>query len=239
MDLSIILWIGGTLFSLGIFAVKVGFGLGYGRIGTKGISFTLAGYVVLFMIIALLSEKLMGMIAPILNKGPYLHFLMAAGMIAWGIYAISGSLCIHQSSQKEANAKLRPSLLLIIPCPVCLAAMTFSTWTALSVIKSPAALVGVGMGVSFAILAILFLAVARFGKSESPEAALGLAMIAIGLYFFASLLLPAKIEEAKGVYVSFVDKSGMMDNTNTIGVLLILITAMFIGYLRKQKEYKK
>jgi len=239
MDLNSILWIGGMLFSLGIFAVKVGFGLGYGRIGTKGVSVTLAGYVVLFIIIALLSEKLIGMIAPILSKGPYLHLLMSAGLIAWGLYAIRGSHVIHQTGQKTADAMLQPSLLLIIPCPVCIAAMTFSTWTALGVIKLPAALVGIGMGFSFAALTLLFLALARFGKSESPEASLGLAMIAIGLYFGASLLLPAKIEEAKGVYVSFIDKSGMMDNTNTIGVLLVLLIAMFIGYLRKQKEYKK
>ena len=239
MDLNVMLWIGGVLFSLGIFAVKVGFGLGYGRIGIKGVSVTLAGYVVLFMIIALLSGKLMNMIAPILSTGPYLHILMSAGLIAWGLYAVMGSRTMHQPGQKTAEAALRPSLLLIIPCPVCVAAMTFSTWTALGAIKLPAALVGIGMGLSFAVLTILFLALARSGKSEYPEASLGLTMIAIGLYFVAALLLPAKIEEAKGVYASFVDKGGMVDHTNTIGVLIVLLIAMFIGYLTKQKEYKK
>lgn len=239
MDLNVILWIGGTLFTLGIFAVKVGFGLGYGRIGIKGVSLALTGYVVLFIMIALLSEKLMGMLAPLLSKGPYLHILMAAGLIAWGIYAVRGSHGLPQTCQTTAEGVLRPSLLLIFPCPVCLTAMTFSTWTALSVVKLPAALVGAGMGLSFAVLAIVFLAIARLGKSESPEASLGLAMIAVGLYFFASLLLPAKIEAAKGMYGSFVDKSGMVDHTNTIGVLLFLFIAMLIGYFRKQKEYKK
>ena len=239
MDLNIILWLGGTLFSLGIFAVKVGFGLGYGRMGTKGICVTLAGYVALFIIIAFLSEKLMVMIAPVLSKGPYLHILMAAGMITWGIYVVSGSRCIHQNSQTEAKFMLQPSLLLIIPCPVCLAAMTFSTWAALSVIKLPAVFVGGGIGLSFAALTLLFLFFARFGKSKSPETSLGLAMITVGLYYVAALFLPAKIEEARGIYASFADKVVATDHAHIIGVLFILLFAMLIGYFGKQKEYKK
>jgi predicted transporter len=239
MNLDIALWVGGTFFSLGIFAVKVGFGLGFGRVGVKSAGVALAGYVVLFMMIALLSKKLMGMIAPVLTQGPYLHVLMAAGMLAWGIYAIRGSRCMHQNGQKEADSMLRPSLLLIIPCPVCLAAMTFSTWSALSVTQLPAVFVGLGLGLSFAALALLFLFIARFGKSESPETPLGLAMITIGLYYVASLFLPAKIEEARGIYESFVDKIVATDHKNLIGVLLTLCIAMLIGYFGKEMEHKK
>jgi predicted transporter len=239
MDLNIMLWISGTLFSLGIFAVKVGFGLGYGQVGMKGISATLAGYIALFILIAFLSEKLIGMIAPVLSRGPYLHIVMAAGMIAWGVYAVRGSHCMHRNGRQKADSMLRPSLLLIIPCPICLTAMTFSTWTALSVIKLPAIFVGLGIGISFTALALLFLFFARFGKSGSPETSLGLAMITIGLYYIAALLLPAKIEEARGIYASFVDKVVATDHTHMIGVLFILLFAMLIGYFGKQKEYKK
>ncbi|MFZ6007887.1 MAG: DUF2162 family putative transporter, partial [Nitrospirota bacterium] len=84
MDLNIILWIGGMLFSLGIFAVKVGFGLGFSKIKWKGIFLTLSMYLVLFVLIAVLSERLIQLLEPVLRKGPYLHALMAAGMIAWG-----------------------------------------------------------------------------------------------------------------------------------------------------------
>jgi len=59
MGLNILLWIGGMLFSLGIFAVKVGLGLGCGQYKTKGIALTLIGYTALFMVIAWASEWLM------------------------------------------------------------------------------------------------------------------------------------------------------------------------------------
>ncbi len=35
MDLNLLLWVGGTLFSLGIFAVKTGTGLGYGQVSPQ------------------------------------------------------------------------------------------------------------------------------------------------------------------------------------------------------------
>ncbi|MBU2054220.1 MAG: DUF2162 domain-containing protein [Proteobacteria bacterium] len=239
MDFSIILWIGGMLFSLGIFAVKVGFGLGYGRIGIKGISVTLAGYVLLFTILALLSGKLMGVLTPLLSKGPYVHILMATGLIAWGLYTIRGSHDRRPCGPKTVGAPLGPSLLLIVPCPICLTAMAFSTWTSLGVIKLPAVLVGLGLGIAFAVLTLLVLFVARFGKSRHPETSLGLVMIAIGLYFFASLQIPAKIEEARGVYASFVDRGTAVDHADTVGVFLLLLVAILAGYFIRQKEFKK
>ena len=241
MGLSIILWIGGTLFSLGVFAVKVGFGLGYGRIGTKGVCITLAGYGALFVLMAPLSGKLMDLVTPLLGRGPYIHLAMASGMMAWGLYSlvrphVAGST---REVQPCACTSRRSSLLLIVPCPVCLAAMVFSTWTALNVIRLPAILVGVGLGTCFAALVLLFLFLARSGRSENPDAALGLAMIAIGLYFFASLQIPAKIEEARGVYASFIDRGAALVHADTIGVFLLLIVALLAGYFIRQKEFKK
>lgn len=232
MDLNIILWMGGMLFSLGIFAVKVGFGLGFGRMNWKGISLTFSLYLVLFVLIAVLSERLIQLLEPVLKKGPYLHALMAAGMIAWGILLLR--------RQKTHQHSIAPSLLLIIPCPVCLTAMTFSTWSALSVIKLPSALVGLGLGIAFILLSLILIAFARLNRSEMPEIRLGLSMIGIGLYFIASLFLPAKIEEAKGVYQSFIAEGGNIDINHSIGVFALLFAALVSGYLiNKKQEAKK
>ena len=239
MDLSIALWVGGMLFSLGAFAIKVGFGLGYGRIGMRGIIVTLAGYVLLFTILALLSGKLMGVLTPLLSKGPYVHILMATGLIAWGLYTIRGSHDRRPCGPKTVDAPLGPSLLLIVPCPICLTAMAFSTWTSLGVIKLPAVLVGLGLGIAFAALTLLVLFVARFGRSENSGTSLGLSMIVIGLYFFASLQIPAKIEEARSVYASFVDKGASVDHSDTVGVLLSLLVAILAGYFVRQRKFKK
>jgi predicted transporter len=241
MDLNIILWIGGVLFSLGIFAVKVGFGLGFGRIRWKGVFLTLSLYIVLFVLIATLSEQLINILEPLLRKGPYIHALIAAGMIAWGLFTISGSRSVskNREEQNSEGRSLTPSLLLIIPCPVCLTAMTFSTWAALSVIKLPAAFVGLGLGITFAVLSLLFFAFTKLKDSERPEAALGLSMMAIGIYFIASLFLPAKIEEARGMYQSFLTEGSNIALNNGIGVFALLFVALVIGYLTNKKREVK
>lgn len=229
MDLNIILWIVGMLFSISIFAIKVGFGLGFGRIRGNGIFLILSLYLVLFVLVAMFSEPIIKILEPVLKKGPYLHAFIATGMIGWGVF----TLC---DKHKHQSGFLTPSLLLIVPCPVCMTAMTFSTWTALSVIKLPAPIVGLGMGIAFIMLSLLFFAFTKLKNSERPETALGLSMMAIGIYFIASLFLPAKIEEAKGVYMSFLSDNRGIDINNAVGVLSVLLIAMLIGYFSNFKK---
>lgn len=255
MDLNIILWMGGMLFSLSIFAVKVGFGLGFSRIKWKGIFLTLSMYLVLFVFIAVLSERLIQLVEPVLRKGPYLHGLMASGMIAWGIILLRGQNTEHriQTNSKFKNNNLKTinselstlnSLLLLIPCPVCLTAMTFSTWSALNIVKFPAAMVGLGLGIVFVLLSLAVYFSLKFLTLNSSlitqRIGLGLSMIGIGLYFIASLYLPAKIEEAKVVYYSFFTEKINTTLNEIIGVSIILFTAMLIGFLlNKRTEVKE
>ena len=240
MDLSIVLWIGGMLFSLGIFAVKVGLGLGYGKVKAKGVSITLAGYVLLFVGVALLSQTLMPILEPLLRKGPYLHILMATGMIAWGFFTIRGLRHTSRSASQSdcCGVPILSTLLLIVPCPVCIAAMTFSTWAALGVIKLPSLIVGIGLGLIFALLTLAIVGLTRIKQTSSPEISLGLGMIAIGFYFMASLYLPAKIEEAKGVYASFIPGNNL-DMGSGIGIFVLLFLSLIIGYFaHKRMEVK-
>jgi predicted transporter len=251
MDLNIILWIGGMLFSLSIFAVKVGFGLGFGGMRWKGIAITLSLYIVLFVLFAVLSGQLMKMLEPMLKKGAYLHALMAIGMIVWGIILLRTQSTDHRAQTKLKfkiqNSKINNSelstlnsLLLLIPCPVCLTAMTFSTWAALNVFKFPAYLVGIGHGIVFIVLSLAFYFSLRFFTRHSslvtPKVGLSLSMIAIGVYFIASLYLPAKIEEAKGIYQSFLTEGNSIDMNNSIGVLAILFVSVVIGWFANKKS---
>ncbi len=271
MDLSIVLWMGGMLFSLGIFAVKVGFGLSFGRMKWKGLFLALSLYLVLFILIAILSEQLIKILEPILRKVPYLHALMAAGMIAWGILLLrrqntgirsresrvkrqktedrgqktedrSSGLSNVKAKIQKNNSELSTlnSLLLLIPCPVCLTAMTFSTWAALSVIKLPAILIGLGLGIVFISLSLAFYFSLKLLTLNSSlitqKIGLGLGMIAIGLYFISSLILPAKIEEAKGIYRSFLTEGNNIYLNNSIGVFALLFVALVIGYFVNKKS---
>jgi predicted transporter len=117
--------------------------------------------------------------------------------------------------------------------------MSFSTWTALGALQMPPALVGLGLGASFAILSLVFLFLSRFAQSAHPDASLGLAMVAIGLYFIGSLLLPAKIEEGRAMYASFTGAGATSDASNMAGVLLILFVGLAMGWVIRQKGHKR
>jgi predicted transporter len=237
MDMRIILWTCGMLFSVGIFAAKVGLGLGFGRASRKIVILTFSTYGALFVAVAALSERLTALLQPLLRKGPFLHVLLACGMLAWGVVTLNSS-CKPEGEDltQHSGRLLTPSMMLIIPCPVCMTAMAFSTWAALSVIKLPAFAVGLMLGLVFASMGLIFYAFTRLRRTESPETGLGLVMMAIGLYFIASLFIPAKIEQAKGVYASFVPGgSAGIDPNNTRAVLAALFAAMLAGYILHNK----
>jgi predicted transporter len=231
MDLNILLWIGGTIFSLGIFAVKVGTGLGYGQIGRNGVMLTIGLYLALFELIALLADRLLRILEPLLRGGPWLHGIMALGMILWGLAIIT---------RQGAASPPGSSLALLIPCPVCLTAMTFSTWTALHSLPLQPWAVGIMLGGIFSIMTLLVMATIRPESSRRSVPSLGLAMITIGLYFIASLFLPSRIEQARGMYGSFLKELKPAAGTGTGGMILLglLLTALLVGFFTLKGDNK-
>lgn len=202
MDLNIILWLGGMLFSLSIFAIKVGFGFSFSGLKWKGILSALALYLILFVLIALFSEFLKDLLKPLLSKGFYLHALMAAGMIVWGIYLVrqeDSRFKIQDSEFKIQDSKKIPltinhSLPLLIPCPVCLSAMAFSTWAALGIIELPAVLVGLGLGVVFIVLSLAFyFSLRHFARNSIIASKIGLAKHDCDrVLFYCLIIYPCK-----------------------------------------------
>jgi predicted transporter len=255
MDLNLVLWMGGMLFSLSIFVVKVGFGLGLGQLRWRGIFLTLFLYLGIFILAAIFSASLIKILEPLMRKGPYLHALMALGMIGWGIYVIrklagQDAACGVPSSHQDRKAKdsarvtQHSALLLLLPCPVCLTAITFSTWAALNVIKFPALAVGLGLGIIFILLSLLLYFFIRLFTLNSTflnkRTALGLSMIGIGLYFVTSLIIPAHIEAAKTIYQSFATEGNNIALGDHVGVYLLLLAAILIGFFaNKRREVSK
>lgn len=233
MSLDLILWSGGTIFSLGIFSIKVGSGLGYGKVSRKGIALTLGLYLLLFELIALLAGTLLQLLEPLLKGGPWLHGGMALGMILWGAWLLRkpGGYAIPGSS-----------LALLIPCPVCLTAMTFSTWTALNSLPLVPWAVGLVLGGAFIVLTLLVLFFTSSRTTGGSVHALGLAMITIGLYFIASLFLPGKVERARGMYCSFVKElqpATAGGNNGQFALLaLLLAVALLAGFFMRKDDLK-
>ncbi len=187
-------------------------------------------YLGIFVLIATISSQLIRFLEPILRNGPYLHAGMAIGMIAWGLYVICGL----GGRKQDAGCNWHAAWL-IFPCPVCLSAIIFCSWAVLGVIKLPAPVVGLGLGCAFVLLSLLFLVIVRLRKSINPQINLGLTMITIGCYFLASLVIPAKIEEAKGIYESFIAQGHNIDFNNSLGVFALLFVALLIGYLGNRR----
>ncbi|MCK9376609.1 MAG: DUF2162 domain-containing protein [Syntrophobacterales bacterium] len=251
MDVNLLLWIGGMLFTLSIFVVKVGFGLGLGQVGWRGLVLTLLLYLGIFLLAAGCCESLIKILEPVVRKGPYVHIVMALGMMVWGLYLIRhlagpDSGCGVHSGRRQPTAPAatraahRPALFLLLPCPVCLTAITFSTWAALQVIKLPAWVVGLGLGATFIILSLLIYLFIKLFTLKSTRLnqriGLGLSMIAIGLYFLTSLFLPAHIEAAKSIYQSFITEGSGMALSDHIGVFLLLLAALLVGFLVNRRR---
>jgi hypothetical protein len=61
-------------------------------------------------------------------------------------------------------------------------------------------------------------------------------MLAIGLYFLTSLFLPAQIEAAKSIYQSFSTEGGSMALSDHLGVFLLLLAALLVGFLANKRR---
>lgn len=248
MDFTIILWFVGTLFSLGIFAIKVGLGLRLSSITWKGMFFTLLMYLTLFILMSVLSKKLIDFLMPVLEKGALLHALMAVGMILWGVLLLKVEKKESETSETYFLNKINKSkhsgfnaLLLLIPCPVCLTAMVFSIWSFLNIVQWHAFLVGLTLGIIFIFLSLFVYFLLRITISqveqENQKIWLGLSMIALGLYFIALLYIPAKIEEAKGIYNSFiVNGLSGVDRKQYFFVFFLLIISSVAGFITNRKK---
>ncbi|MDD2708410.1 MAG: DUF2162 domain-containing protein [Verrucomicrobiae bacterium] len=241
MELDVLFWIGGMIFSLGIFAVKTGLGFGFGGVTWRSMAMILPLYLILFVLLALASQTVLSRLTPVLQKGPWLHLSMAAGLIGWGVYLIwRDGGCRHCGKRKETSSK--SFLLLAIPCPVCLAAMAFSTAMALNAIPWHPAWVGVVVGGVFALLVLpTYFSVKFFARELPPaerELRLGLAMIFVGLYFIASLFLPGYIEQAKLAYGSFAGEVSHAPRQDMWGVLGLLAACLFAGFFIPQFDQK-
>jgi len=97
-----------------------------------------------------------------------------------------------------------------------------------------------GLGATFIILALLiYLCIKLFTLKSTrlnQRIGLGLSMMAIGLYFLTSLFLPAYIEGAKSMYQSFLTESGGMALSDHLGVFLLLLAALLIGFLVSKRR---
>jgi|UniRef100_A0A7C5AMY4 predicted transporter len=250
MDLNLMLWLGGMCFSLAIFVLKVSCGLGWGQVRRPLAMLVMLLYLAVFILAAVFSGSLMRFLEPLLRQGPWLHAFMAGGMMAWGFYLLFRSPAVHRHGSPcrtvvppAGEPCLGPAkaalLLLILPCPVCLTAIIFSTWAALQIFRWPSWTVGLGLGLSFVVLTLAAGVVLRLLNRRatllSRTYGLALSLVGIGAYFLASLFLPAQIDAAKGIYQSFATENGGPSVSDQAGVFAVLVIALLLGFVLRRK----
>jgi predicted transporter len=234
MNLELLLWVIGTGLTLSAFAVKLGVALGLSKPSKSTIALVLFTYASLFLIISLLAKPFLNLLMKVLLKGSYLHLLLSLGLILWGVYLLTRK---NFQPQEEHSVKL--SLPLLLPCPVCLSAMSFSVAAFLSATQLPPYLVGLGLGLAFILFSLVFFFIVRIWAKEFKLATLGLAMIGVGAYLSLSFIVPEKVEEAKKIYKTFVSEE-LFFPPYALYILLIIFLAFLFGFLFKpQRKIKR
>lgn len=120
------LWMSGILAAFLVFGIKIGVGLGsqmnHPAVSRRKKRALFAGSVLTYLLLFLGMHFLvtglnlldyLDRLANVLKYGMILHFILAAGLLAWGIRLLVQTPASHQHSPLKAG------LLLIVPCPVC------------------------------------------------------------------------------------------------------------------------
>lgn len=197
----------GLCCTFGMFAVKNGIGVYYALARQQQRSARVyfltaysSGYFLLFMLMAYLARGLnpaayMRMVQPVLQSGMTLHVIMAALLLLWGVYLLG-----HQHNMQE---KTYGWLSMVLPCPVCLIVIGWSTAFLVRYAQDGAysAVLAVFSGFMLLSFGTVF-TVYLWGKHTgvSAHSLLGSSMIAISAYFLLSALILPQFADLESVY---------------------------------------
>lgn len=237
----------GLAFSLSSFSFKIALALNTLKASLKLTTFILLLYSGLFMITTLTIKSFLSFVEPLFTKAFYFHIFTALGLMLWGVYFLI---------IKNPKPSSKILSLLLIPCPVCLSAMSLSSYFFLKSFSFPPIWGGLILGCIFSILTLFFYFLSsKFLFKKLTEtlsrSLLGLLMIAIGFYLIGSFYFPSKIEEIKtaGGDMNFVflleNFLYLIASSLFVPVLLGLISLVFwtvyqLGaFLREFVERKK
>lgn len=217
--LSFLLFVIGITFSLSSFSFKVALALKSWRASFKLILSVLFLYTGLFLITTLSVNMFITFLEPLFSKSLYLHLFTALGLIMWGIYLLFRP---HQNLSKA-------TFFLIIPCPVCLSAMSLSSYFFLKAFSLSPIWGGLILGGLFSLVTLFFyflydLIFKRLSQTLS-QALLGTLMLITGVYLIGSFYFPSKIEELKSIggHMSFLS---LLEN-----FLYLIASSLFVPVL--------
>ncbi len=224
----------GLIFSLGIFALKVGLGVYYFTNGVSGkrekvcLVLSLAvGYLFLFLLGYFLMERLS--VSAYLNifqrgfdYGMLLHMIMAVLLVLWGILILR--------TQYPEQTKSRGWLLLVIPCPLHLSVILLSLAFFLTSLPEFAWQAVILLYLGFLCMVFLtVLALRLFSVGNRQKDLLGWGMLFIAAYFLVAIVVMPHFQDAESIYrlgaYRAKEKQIAIETVVTAGVLSLIAFA--------------
>jgi predicted transporter len=203
------LWMSGILAAFFVFGVKIGVGLGV-QVNHPAISkrkkwALFAGFVLTYLLLFLGMHFLvtgfnlldyLDRLANALKYGMILHFILAAGLLAWGIRLLV------QPPADHGRTPFKAGLLLVIPCPVCATVVLLNLTLAFSLFPlAPAVTTAVLFACFLGFILLTLTVVTLFAKRiRSMDTFLGLCMVLVSLYFGLTILVAPIYPEIKAAF---------------------------------------
>ncbi|MBI3269799.1 MAG: hypothetical protein HYZ53_12310 [Planctomycetes bacterium] len=220
-------WTLGVLYSLGVLAVKVGVGAGFLR--GRALAAAALLYAGLFAAIGLGVERLLRLplVEGLLAEGTLLHALLSAGLLTWGLVSLFSL---------ERAAPIAPWGL-VLPCPVCAAAVLVSTSLGVAATGLPAAMVACALAGFFLAVAAAARAVVVRVRGPAPRAgAIGMALLGVGLYFLVLLLAAPVLAEAARLAAHAPDADAPLPALETAAALGLAGLLVLAGFTARRME---
>ena len=195
----------GLIFSLGIFALKVGLGAHYFLSGTSRsrdkvlfLSGLALGYLGLFLVGYFLIQMLsastyISIFQRGFQYGMLLHLLMATLLIVWGILILRADY-----SERSRSLGWLP---LVIPCPLHMSVILLCLVFLLTSFPQGAWISVIGLYLGFLCLVFFTLLILRlFPTRGRQKELLGWGMLFIAAYFFLAIIIMPQFQDVEEIY---------------------------------------
>ena len=161
---------------------------------------------------------------------------MAGGLIIWGIVLLK--------REDRPDRKSFAWVALIIPCPVCVTVIFFSTAFLLSYFPDSGYMAVFVAYLGFmAIVIITVISMTLWGtrSGSTPESTLGAAMLIIAIYFFLSVIIMPQFGDMDKIY-RLAAYQGEKQTMNTRDILLLysIMAAVFTtGFWAMRRKIRR